>query len=143
MLIEPIREKLIDVGLPWVIENVEGAPLPRRSNLFGEHGVELCGSMFGLPLWRHRLFECSFAIQPPGDCDHKAFAMNPYNQAGRDRISREHGPGDQERPWREAMGVGWMSRYEAREAVPPAFTAYLGRHLAAEVRRISRQEVAA
>jgi DNA (cytosine-5)-methyltransferase 1 len=134
-LIDPVRDMLKAAGLPWVVENVPGAPLRTASNLLGEHGVELCGSMFGLPVRRHRLFETSMAIWAPCGCDHSQPAMNPHNQAGRDRITEEHGRGDQERPWREAMGVPWMGRYEAREAIPPAYTEYIGGCLMAEVER--------
>src|SRR4249919_969741 len=50
-LYEPTRELLEQTGLPWVIENVTAAP--------SRSGVVLCGSMFGLPIWRHRTFESS------------------------------------------------------------------------------------
>ena len=132
-LIDPVRGRMQESGLPWVIENVIGAPLPTQSDLFGRHGVELCGSMFGLPVWRHRLFETSFPIEAPRGCDHREPAMNPHNQLGRDRITAEFGPGDQERPWREAMGVEWMGRYEAREAIPPAYTEHIGGYLMTEI----------
>jgi DNA (cytosine-5)-methyltransferase 1 len=132
-LIEPVRDLLAEAGLPWVIENVPGSPLPTSSNLLGEHGVELCGSMFGKAYRRHRLFETSFPISPPAECDHSLPAMNPHNQAGRNRITADHGPGDQERPWREEMGVEWMGRYEAREAIPPAYTEWIGHHLMARL----------
>ena len=143
MLIDAVRDRLAEADVPWVIENVDGAPLPAQSTLDGRHGAELCGSMFGLPIFRHRLFEASFPVEAPGGCNHTALAMNPHNQAGRDRIYAQAGRDDPEKAWREAMGVGWMGRYEAREAVPPAFTAHIGRYLAAEVRRNARQETAA
>jgi len=54
-LIEPVRELLIQTGLPYIIENVEGAPLINP--------VILCGTMFpGLRVIRHRLFEANFEI---------------------------------------------------------------------------------
>lgn len=143
MLIDAVRERMEASGLPWAIENVDGAPLPTQSTLDDRHGVELCGTMFGLPVYRHRLFECSFPVEPPSGCSHRTPAMNPHNQAGRDRIYEQVGRADPEIPWREAMGVGWMGKHEGREAVPPAFTAYVGRFLAAEVRRLAAQEVAA
>ena len=139
-LIDPVGEKLRVSGRPWVIENVIGAPLPVQSDLFGRHGVQLCGSMFGLPVWRHRLFETSFPVEAPRGCDHREAAMNPHNQLGRDRISAEFGFGDQERPWREAMGVSWMGRYEARESIPPAYTEHIGGYLMAEVGRLAFDE---
>ena len=60
LLIEPVRTLLEAKGLPYIIENVEDSPLERASSLFGTHGVLLCGTMFGLPIYRHRPFECSF-----------------------------------------------------------------------------------
>ena len=121
-LIEPVRQRLMATGLPWVIENVPGAPLPCQADLLGAYGVELCGTMFALPIWRHRLFETSFSISPPRGCDHTAQPMNPH---------RAVRPGGRttEAAWREAMGVGWMDRDEGREAIPPAYTEHIGRQL--------------
>src|ERR1700734_2045923 len=57
-LIEPVRDMLIASGLPYVIENVDGAPLLNP--------VVLCGTMFPqLRVLRHRLFEANFAMVPP------------------------------------------------------------------------------
>lgn len=128
-LIDPVRALLKATGLPWIIENVPGAPLPVQTDLFGAHGTELCGTMFGLPIWRHRLFETSFPVSAPRGCDHTAQPMNPH---------RAVRPGGRttEAEWREAMGVGWMSRHAAREAVPPPYAEHIGHalleHLASE-----------
>lgn len=130
-LIEPVRELLSRSGRPWIIENVPGAPLARQPDLLGGFGVELCGTMFGLPVWRHRLFEASFALIPaPRGCDHSTPAMNPHNQAGRDRIYAEYGGKQNPDPiWNAAMGVPWMNKHEGREAIPPRMTAFLGEQL--------------
>ena len=62
LLIKPVREALEDSGLPWVIENVMGARKGAKGLVkrgLEDHGLEgdyLCGAMFGLPLYRHRLF---------------------------------------------------------------------------------------
>jgi DNA (cytosine-5)-methyltransferase 1 len=133
MLIDAVRARLERIGLPWVIENVPGAPLPEQSDLFGAHGVVLCGSMFGLRVHRHRLFEASFPLATPRPCGHRGLAMNPHNQAGRDRIYEEFGRGDPERVWRRDMGVEWMGKYEAREAIPPSYTEWIGRELLAHI----------
>lgn len=128
-LIDPVRERFQSSGLPWIIENVPGAPLPLQTDLFGAHGVELCGTMFGLPVWRHRLFETSFPVAAPRGCDHSLQPMNPH---------RAVRPGGRttEQAWREAMGVGWTDKDGGREAVPPAYTEHIGRtllkHLASE-----------
>ena len=130
MLIDAVREAMQDTGKPWIIENVVGAPLANDSDLFGAHGVELCGSMFGLPVYRHRIFETSFPLPRPPACDHSRHAMNPHSVAGRQRIYEAHGRADPEKLWARAMGVEWMSRHGARQAVPPAFTHWIGERLA-------------
>jgi DNA (cytosine-5)-methyltransferase 1 len=127
-LIEEIRERLISSGLPWVIENVPGSSLPAQDDLFGAHGVELCGSMFGLRIFRHRLFQTSFAVTAPRGCDHSLMPMNPHNAGARRRWRVILDPGQAiERTWREEMGVGWMNGEEGREAIPPAYTEYIGK----------------
>lgn len=129
-LIEVVRQRLIATGLPWVIENVAGAPLPAQSTIDGAHGVELCGTMFGLPLWWHRLFETSFPVGAPRGCNHAIQPMNPH------RASRPGGRTD-ERAWREAKGVAWMNRQEGREAIPPAYAEHIGRQLLAALEAVA------
>lgn len=118
MLIEEVRDR-ISVA-PYVIENVPGAPLPGA--------IMLCGTSFGLRVYRHRLFETSVALLAP-PCDHSRPAFNPHHAEGRERIYAEYGRGDPERRWRNAMQVPWMNRHETREAIPPAYTEYIGRQL--------------
>lgn len=128
MLIEPVRALLKRIGKPYVIENVETAPLQSYSDLFGGHGVVLCGSMFGLGvkrgfLRRHRIFETSFSLpQPP--CNHNGRAVGVYGHGGhsgkRRMLYRDEAA--------EAMGIDWMSRDEMCQAIPPAFTEYIGRY---------------
>jgi|SRR5215831_969046 len=127
-LIEPVRERLQAIGLPYVIENVPGAPL--------KDPVILCGSSFGLgshglQIRRHRLFETSFHV-PPLECRHSGYTMNPHAETGRQRM-RDAGFTEYSRPWTNAMGVPWMTTSrvdaEAREAIPPAYTEYVGLHL--------------
>lgn len=137
MLIDAVRDRFAASGLPWVIENVEGAPMPRQGDLFGAHGVMLCGSSFGLRVFRHRLFETSFPV-PALTCSHKGLAMNPHNVAGRERMYEEFGRGDPEKVWLREMGVEWMNRHEGRESVPPVFTEYIGAHLMREVQAEGR-----
>jgi DNA (cytosine-5)-methyltransferase 1 len=142
MLIEPIKRALQATGLPWVIENVEGAPLATSSTLTGEHGVMLCGTGFGMRVYRHRLFETSFPVSGP-PCDHSRPAMNPHNQAARNLMYEEFGRGDPEKIWVREMGVEWMGRYEAREAVPPAFTEHIGHQLLEHLRDREEARIAA
>jgi DNA (cytosine-5)-methyltransferase 1 len=130
-LIDPIRDRLQAPGIPWVIENVPGAPLPVQTDLWGAHGVELCGTMFGLRIWRHRLFETSVAVVAPRGCDHTIQPLNPHRATTRRKLYAELGTTRTglERMWREEMGVGWMNVPEGREAIPPAYTEYIGAEL--------------
>ncbi len=118
-MIEAVRAHLRASGVPYVIENVVGAPLL--------HPIELCGAMFGLRVYRHRLFECSFPVAQPTHPPHVA----PLRKMGRPVRDGEfmHVVGNFSgvQRAREAMGIDWMMRDELREAIPPAYTEYVGR----------------
>ena len=110
-------------GHVYVVENVPGVTLPTA--------IILCGSAFGLRVHRHRYFEVSLPMFSPGCVHGKKPAMNPHNVKGRALIVEEFGRIGNERVWADAMGVGWMNQHEAREAIPPAYTEYIGRALLA------------
>lgn len=142
MLIDDTRDRLEATGKPWVIENVEGAPLATCSTLYGEHGVLLCGTMFGMRIYRHRKFETNFRILSPKSCDHSIVPLNPHRAdgdpggpiAGRARMRKEFGEGvNCEKVWAAEMGVDWMTRLEARQAIPPAYTEWIGKQLMARI----------
>jgi DNA (cytosine-5)-methyltransferase 1 len=118
-LVEPTRKMLKASGVPWCIENVVGAPLIDP--------VELCGAMFGLRTYRHRLFECSFPIVAPPHPEHVA----PLRKMGRPVRDGEfiHVVGNFSgvKTAREAMDIPWMPRDKLREAIPPAYAEYVGR----------------
>lgn len=137
MLIDPVRDLLIQLGKPWIIENVEGAPLGRQDDLFGGYGSMCCGTAFGMRVYRHRLFESSHPLIG-APCQHNGRAMNPHNSVarqamyrefGREAMHRKFGRDAAEKVWAEEMGVSWMSRHGARESIPPAFTEWLGKQL--------------
>lgn len=125
MLIEPVRELLKSIGVPYVIENVEGAPLLRASRL--------CGSSFGLLVQRHRLFECSFPILVPQCCHERYVCDKPplHRLVGKSRVvgcyGNGRGKGDDVNLWRKAMGITWMTRRELAQAIPPAYTEFIGK----------------
>jgi DNA (cytosine-5)-methyltransferase 1 len=125
-LIGPMRDRLKAAGVPWVIENVAGAPLPVQTDLFGAHGVELCGTMLGLEVIRHRLFETSFPVAAPRGCDHSKPTYNPYNANSR---AQRNGGRDRDKLFNAAMGIDWTSGRETTESIPPAYTEYIGREL--------------
>jgi DNA (cytosine-5)-methyltransferase 1 len=125
-LIEPTRAMLKATGLPFVIENVKGAPLT---------GGMLCGSSFGLPIWRHRYFETVPPIMsPPCRHDLVPHPLNPYNTKSkrRDGITGVTDP-----RWKAAMGIDWMTGDEIAEAIPPAYTQFIGEQLLEHLVRVA------
>lgn len=133
MLIDETRRLLEKTGLPWIIENVAGAPMPDQDDLLGNHGTVLCGTQFGKRYHRHRWFEASFPVTAPSCRHYIRPAMNPHNQSGRDLMYAEFGRQDPEVIWRKEMGVEWMGKYEGRQAIPPVFTEHIGRQLMAHI----------
>lgn len=115
------REAFKLIGRPWVIENVPGAPLIQP--------VELCGAMFGLRTYRHRLFESNFGFAAPAHPEHVA-KTTKMGRAPRDgEFMHVVGNFSGVREAREAMGIDWMTRDELREAIPPAYTEYIGNQM--------------
>lgn len=145
-LIEPVRDMLKDIGKPYIIENVPGAPL--------HEPIVLCGSMFGLAVRRHRLFECSFWTLRPR-CRHDLQPEplpvwgdgRPTRQEVRQERRSKFSPiavygdhpqqsGDKTyrvnrartlREGQEAMGIDWMDWAALTQAIPPAYSEFLGR----------------
>ncbi len=138
MLIDVMRERLQAWGGPWVIENVAGSGLASQDDLLGTHGTLLCGTMFGLPLYRHRLFETSFPAVPPNHPRH----LIPASKAGHWKpgtiISVAGNCAPIQRA-REAMGISWMTRNELAESIPPAYAEFIGHRL---ISRLTAQEAA-
>jgi DNA (cytosine-5)-methyltransferase 1 len=124
------RELLDSAGLPWVIENVPGAPM--RADF------KLCGCMFNLPrLKRERWFETSwhgFDLRAP--CQH----LEPViTVAGHDVPShqRKFGRSITLDERKAAMGIDWMGRDELGQAIPPAYTEYIGQQLMAALKAVA------
>lgn len=144
MLIEPLRKRLLDAGVSWSIENVEDAPLSTRSDLFGAHGVLLCGRMFDLPLYRHRKFETTTPIaQPPHPRhEHVIFPGGRLNArySGSGGIAgvisvTGHTTGVRVGAAKRALGIDWMVRDELTQAIPPAYTRFLAGQIAPALRK--------
>lgn len=145
LLIEATREALQTTGKPYIIENVEGAPL--------ENAVMLCGTMFGLKVYRHRLFETSFFMLSFPHTKHqevighgrmlndraaasasgwvslpsKGTLNRPQDADGMLSIGGHNFPGGG--AGHRAMGIEWMTRAELAQAIPPAYTFHLGMQL--------------
>lgn len=121
------RRLLRATGLPYVIENVEGAPLIDP--------VTICGSSLGLDVRRHRLFEMNFAILVPS-CVHgwqtPRFRSLDKRQKSLATVVGVHGHMNYggERELREkAMEIDWMTPQELVEAIPPVYTELIGAQL--------------
>jgi DNA (cytosine-5)-methyltransferase 1 len=137
MLIEPCREALRVTGRPYVIENVERAPLL--------NGLTLCGRMFGLPVYRHRTFECSEILLSPGHIQHDEVIgagrmLNDRRKGtlnsgsakgawGKQKIVTVAGGQCRKSEAERALGIDWMLKPELTQAIPPAYTEFIGRQL--------------
>jgi DNA (cytosine-5)-methyltransferase 1 len=134
-LIEPVRKMLQATRLPYVIENVQGAPLIDP--------VILCGTMFPkLRVIRHRLFESNVQLVAPEHRPHPLVFTH-------DKRKAHYGKLDQDTAFvqvtgggncsianaREAMGISWMTKGEINESIPPAYTQYLGKQLISYLKR--------
>lgn len=129
-MVPETRALLDSIGLPYVIENVEGSDLTNT--------MLLCGSMFpdlrvtdstGVRwLQRHRLFESNIWLTPAGSCSHKSAGVRPlgvYYKLG-DNVPEG---GQTARTLAEAsalMGIDWMPFTKLKEAIPPAYTEWIG-----------------
>jgi DNA (cytosine-5)-methyltransferase 1 len=139
-LVDATRERLEASGTPWVMENVNGAPVVPH--------IILCGTMFGLThddweLRRHRLFETDglFILTP--ECRHNGPVSGVYGGHARDRRRTlgvyGHGsgnPGGSPKGTtasiaqaKAIMGIDWMTCAEISQAIPPAYTEYIGARL--------------
>ena len=120
-LIPQTRTALIESGVPYVIENVPGAPLINP--------IQMCGSYFGLKVRRHRLFESNLELLGSG-CKHKEQGK-PVGIYGsmRDEIPGGGHTAKTIDQAREAMGIDWMIWGELVEAIPPRYTYEIGKQL--------------
>lgn len=141
---------------PWVVENVDDNQRQVRAILAprpGEYLTMLCGSMFGLEVQRHRLFLTNFPVPPfpatgtgvwaSQGCRHDTFPLDPITgrprpwgvwhvaadnvpSGGRTARDAAHG--------RQVMGVSRDVPWDyLKEGIPPAYSAYVGAHLAADL----------
>lgn len=128
-LIEPVREMLNEIGVPYIIENVEGAPLLNPT--------VLCGTMFpGLRVIRHRLFESNIELTAPPHGKHPLVFTH-------DKRKAHYGKLDQNTSFvqvtgggncsianaKDALGIDWMNKRELNESIPPAYTEWIGAQL--------------
>lgn len=130
MLIEKVRKALRETGKPYIIENVPGAPL--------FNPLLLCGTMFGLKVIRHRLFETYPTIWfPPAPCAHNGRATSSMSRpnGGNSRLSDGYnyvtvvGHTFIKQDAEEAMEIFWMTNQGLSQAIPPVYTRWLGKQM--------------
>jgi len=121
--IAPTRDLLRQTSLPWVIENVPGAPL--RPDLI------LCGCTVGLhEIERERWFETSWqARELRHPCYHRTSPITVAGHGEPSGLRSAHGLVAKVADWRRAMGIDWMTRDGLAQAIPPAYTRVVGAHL--------------
>ena len=122
--ITPTQDALRKRGCIYIIENVSGA----RRML--ESPVMLCGSMFGLKCWRHRFFEINPRIAwltPP--CKHDSRPLLVTTAGNNSRAIRNPGEYKSVKNAPAAYDIDWMTVNELKEAIPPAYTEWIGKHL--------------
>lgn len=121
-LIEPMRQRLQAWGGPWVMENIERAPLVKP--------IKLCGNMFGLRVYRHRLFESNISLQQPRHVKHVLKAAGPGAIAKTGEYWSVGGHFGHKEEAAVAMGIGWMKTVEElANAIPPVYTEWVGLQL--------------
>lgn len=141
LLIEPVRSMLESAGCPWVIENVERAPLG---------GIVLCGTDFGLPVYRHRRFGSNVLLLSPPHQKHQVVIghgrmvndrrKGTFNSSsakgawGNQQIVTVAGGQCRKDEAERALGIDWMRKPEPMQAIPPAYTEFIGRQLIAAIR---------
>lgn len=121
-LVATTRDMLKTSNRLYVIENVVGSPLQKPT--------VICGSFFGLGVRRHRLFETSFRLATIPWCRHSKSprpiaVYGDHPQGASLRINRANSLSQ----GREAMGIDWMNWRELTQAIPPAYTEYIGNQL--------------
>lgn len=120
-LIAPTREALINTGLPYIIENVPNSPLINP--------IELCGTMFGMQTYRHRLFESNVGLTAPTHPEHIAKNAKMGRPIKDGEFIQYVGHFSGVKFVQEMTGTHWLGQYELAQSVPPQYTEYLGKQL--------------
>ena len=132
-LIPEVRARLLAAGRPFIIENVVGEPHLKRP-------TKLNGNFFGMALRRTRFFETSFPVD---------FFLLPPDGRSYFRTGRPVREGEAITPVghfsgvayaRRVMGIEWMTGQELTQAIPPAYTKFIGNYLIAELERLERTQ---
>jgi DNA (cytosine-5)-methyltransferase 1 len=134
-LIPTMREWAASLGIPTVIENVQGSDLRRD--------LTLCGEMFGLGVIRHRYFEVSnFEVTQPAHIKHRGrvagWRHGEYFDGPYVAVYGDGGGKGTVAQWQQAMGIDWTNdRKELAEAIPPRYAEFIGRQIMAHIQAVA------
>lgn len=138
-LLAPTRAALVQLGSPYVIENVEGAPLIDPLTLCGSEFGLRANDVDGIPLVmrRHRLFESNIWLMGAGGCFHDqtlvggSYTGNHHRKPGhRDNPARRGGYTPALSVRAALLGIDWkMTEHELAQSIPPAYTEFIGLQL--------------
>jgi hypothetical protein len=125
-LVATVREALMASGKPYVIENVPNAPL--------RNPITLCGEMFGLDVIRHRAFESNVLLMQPEHLPHRGrvagYRHGEWFEGPYFAVYGDGGGKGTVAQWQSAMGIDWTeNRKSIAEAIPPAYTEFIGAQL--------------
>jgi DNA (cytosine-5)-methyltransferase 1 len=120
-LIEATRIELIKTGKPYIIENVPKSPLINP--------IELCGTMFGLRTYRHRLFESNIELTVPLHPKHVNKNAPMGRRAKPNEFIQYVGHFSGVRIVGEMTGLTWLGQYELAQSIPPAYTKFIGEQM--------------
>jgi len=129
-MVDPTRNALLATGRPFIIENVPGAPL--------HNPLVLCGTMFGLRVIRHRLFEIhpEPIWFPPRPCHHNGKSTGAVTEHGKNRRMGDKyqyvtvgGHAFIKADAEIGMGIDWMTTSGLSQAIPPDYTEWIGRRI--------------
>ena len=134
-LMAATRAKLEASGKRYIIENVPGAPM--------RCDVMLCGSMFGLRLVRHRIFETNRReLYLTNPCQHPELAVCVVGNGTPTWVrAKNGGKCFSVADARAAMGIDWMNRNELSQAIPPAYAEFLARPVVIEIKSLRVQRI--
>jgi len=126
-LLPEVLNILRNQNIPYIVENVDGTQIYMRNPIM------LCGTMFGLNIWRHRWFEVGnigsyFFLTPP--CAHDG---HPILVSGRGMLGVARGmkrsSGTSVATRATAIGIDWMVGKELDQAIPPVYARFIAEHV--------------
>lgn len=131
-LIQKTREALINTGKPYVIENVPEAPLINP--------ITLCGSMFGMRTYRHRVFESNIDLTAPPHPPHSSPNAKMGRRPNENQFIQYVGHFSGVKEVQKMTGLHWLGQYELAQSIPPQYTKYIGEILYRHITKLIEKQ---